>query len=40
VCSSDLGYQTPRFATVFEIVKDQPEGKRAYPVFLVVARRA
>jgi len=33
------GYQTPRFETVFEIVKDQPEGKRAYPVFLMVARR-
>lgn len=33
------GYQAPRFDTVFDIVKDQPEGKRAYPVFLMVARR-
>lgn len=34
-------YQAPRFDTVFEIVKDQPDGgKRAYPVFLMVARRA
>ena len=35
------GYRAPHFDTVFEIVKDQPDGgKRAYPVFLMVARRA
>ena len=34
------GFAAPRFETVFEIVKDQPEGRRAYPVFLMVARRA
>lgn len=36
---SAAGYEAPRFETVFEIVKDQPEGKRSYPVFLMVARR-
>jgi ubiquinone/menaquinone biosynthesis C-methylase UbiE len=34
------GFEPPRFETVFEIFKDHPEGKRAYPVFLMVARRA
>ena len=34
------GFEPPRFETVFEIVKEQPAGKRAYPVFLMVARRA
>jgi ubiquinone/menaquinone biosynthesis C-methylase UbiE len=33
------GFSEVRFQTVFEIVKDRPEGSRAYPVFLMVARR-
>jgi ubiquinone/menaquinone biosynthesis C-methylase UbiE len=33
------GFDAPRFATVFEIEKEQVEGKRAYPVFLMVTRR-
>jgi len=33
------GFQAIRFQTVFEIVKDLPEGRRAYPVFLMVAQR-
>ena len=34
------GFAEVRFETVFEIVKDQPEGgTRAYPVFLMVARK-
>ena len=34
------GFTDVAFRTVFEIEKDQPGGKRAYPVFLMVARRA
>ncbi|MCP5279647.1 MAG: class I SAM-dependent methyltransferase [Thiobacillus sp.] len=33
------GFTQISFDTVFEIEKDQPEGKRAYPVFLMVARK-
>lgn len=33
------GFTRISFDTVFEIEKDQPEGKRAYPVFLMVARK-
>jgi len=33
------GFGEVGFQTVFEIVKEQPEGKRSYPVFLLVARR-
>ena len=33
------GFTDVEFRTVFEIEKDKPEGKRAYPVFLMVARR-
>lgn len=33
------GFTDVAFRTVFEIEKDKPEGKRAYPVFLMVARR-
>lgn len=32
-------FADPAFSTVFEIIKDQPAGPRAYPVFLMVARR-
>lgn len=34
------GFARPRFETVFEIVKETEQGARAYPVFLMVARRA
>lgn len=34
------GFSDVAFRTVFEIEKDKPEGKRAYPVFLMVARKA
>ena len=34
------GFGEVAFRTVFEIVKDQPQGQRAYPVFLMVAQRA
>jgi len=34
------GFAAPDFQTVFEIVKNQPQGPRTYPVFLLVARRA
>jgi ubiquinone/menaquinone biosynthesis C-methylase UbiE len=34
------GYESARFDTVFEIVKETESGNRAYPVFLMVARRA
>ena len=34
------GFVEVDFETVFEIVKDMPEGKRAYPVLLMVARKA
>ncbi|MEW6676617.1 MAG: class I SAM-dependent methyltransferase [Pseudomonadota bacterium] len=34
------GFTQISFDTVFEIEKDKPEGKRAYPVFLMVARKA
>lgn len=34
------GFTDVAFRTVFEIEKDKPEGKRAYPVFLMVARKA
>lgn len=37
--ASQAGFADAAFRTVFEIEKDQPEGKRAYPVFLMVARR-
>lgn len=33
------GFGEPAFDTVFEIVKEQPDGPRAYPVFLMTARR-
>ncbi len=33
------GFTDVAFRTVFEIEKDKPEGKRGYPVFLMVARR-
>lgn len=33
------GFADVAFRTVFEIEKDQPEGRRAYPVFLMVARK-
>lgn len=33
------GFSQISFDTVFEIEKDQPQGKRAYPVFLMVARK-
>lgn len=33
------GYRDVRFETVFEIVKEQETGTRAYPVFLMVARK-
>ena len=32
------GFVGTAFQTVFEITKDQPEGKRAYPVFLLAAQ--
>lgn len=34
------GFTDIRFRTVFEIVKEQAAGPRAYPVFLMAARRA
>lgn len=34
------GFDEVRFRTVFEIVKAQEGGERAYPVFLMTARRA
>lgn len=34
------GFQDVRFRTVFEIVKEREDGSRAYPVFLMTARRA
>ncbi len=34
------GFSEVAFRTVFEIEKEKPEGKRAYPVFLMVARKA
>lgn len=34
------GFKDVAFRTVFEIEKDKPEGKRTYPVFLMVARKA
>ena len=33
------GFSDVSFQTVFEIEKDKPEGKRAYPVFLMAARK-
>jgi ubiquinone/menaquinone biosynthesis C-methylase UbiE len=33
------GFAETRFRTVFEIVKERTEGPRAYPVFLMTARR-
>lgn len=33
------GFKDVRFRTVFEIVKEQEAGPRAYPVFLMTARR-
>lgn len=33
------GFTGVGFQTVFEISKEKPEGKRAYPVFLLAARR-
>lgn len=33
------GFTEVRFETVFEIVKEQEQGTRAYPVFLMVARK-
>jgi ubiquinone/menaquinone biosynthesis C-methylase UbiE len=34
------GFSGMSFQTVFEISKEKPEGKRAYPVFLLAARRS
>ncbi|MFZ5483584.1 MAG: class I SAM-dependent methyltransferase [Pseudomonadota bacterium] len=34
------GFADVRFRTVFEIVKQKEDGERAYPVFLMAARRA
>lgn len=34
------GFSDVVFQTVFEIEKEKPEGRRAYPVFLMVARKA
>lgn len=34
------GFSEVAFRTVFEIEKEKPEGKRAYSVFLMVARKA
>jgi len=34
------GFTDVAFRTVFEIEKDQPAGRRVYPVFLMVARKA
>jgi len=34
-----VGFDQIGFDTVFAIEKDRPEGKRAYPVFLMVARK-
>jgi ubiquinone/menaquinone biosynthesis C-methylase UbiE len=34
------GFVAVGFSTVFEIVKQQEDGERAYPVFLMVARKA
>ncbi len=33
------GFSPARFETVFSIEKEKPEGTRAYPVFLMIARR-
>lgn len=33
------GFSKMRFRSVFEIVKERPEGPRAYPVFLMTARK-
>lgn len=38
--AEQAGFRQVTFQTVFEIEKDQPEGRRAYPVFLMVARKA
>jgi ubiquinone/menaquinone biosynthesis C-methylase UbiE len=35
----DAGFSEVRFQTVFEIVKEKPECVRAYPVFLMLARK-
>lgn len=37
VCAA--GFGEPSFSTVFQIDKEQPQGTRAYPVFLMVARK-
>ncbi len=34
------GLEAVRFRTVFEIIKEQEQGPRAYPVFLMTAQRA
>jgi ubiquinone/menaquinone biosynthesis C-methylase UbiE len=38
--AAQAGFAEIGFATVFEIVKETESGARAYPVFLMVARRA
>ncbi len=38
--TAKAGYESARFDTVFEIVKETESGNRAYPVFLMVARCA
>ena len=37
---AETGFTGGRFRTVFEIVKAQPDGERAYPVFMLTATRA
>ena len=38
--AAQAGFTDIRFSTVFEIVKPKEAGSRAYPVFLLLARRA
>lgn len=38
--AGQAGFGRIRFRTVFEIVKQQENGERAYPVFLMTAERA
>ena len=33
------GFVTVHFSTIFEVIKQQEQGKRAYPIFLMVANR-
>lgn len=36
----NAGFDGPRFRTVLEILKEQPQGPRSYPVFLMTTRRS